>query len=108
MKEISLKKPAEKKPGMAIDTARESFPSFTIYDNAPEELLALPLEAEIMVRVKKTSEEKRSGKNGRKSVGFDVLSAIIKDASGMEKLLEKHKMPQEAKQKAIKKYMGNE
>lgn len=77
-KRISLKR--SNKP-TAIESPRESYPSFTIYDHAPQSLLDVPMDTVLIARIKKTSEEKRSGTDGRKSVGFDVLSVEMPQKS---------------------------
>ena len=77
-KEISLKKPAQKTGKEATpEMSKESYPSFTIYDDVPDELMNLPMGKEIMAKIKKAAEEKRLGKDARKSVGFDVISVMM-------------------------------
>ena len=78
MKEVSLNRPAEKMgKETAVSAPRESYPSFSIYDKAPEELLKCEIGYETTAKIKLTSKEIRVGPNARKSVGFDVLSVTI-------------------------------
>ncbi len=81
MKEISLKRKIRKSsPEEASLMSKEVYPSFSIYEDAPDELLKLALGSEVTARVKLTSKDIHEGKNGRKSVGFDVISVEIKDS----------------------------
>ncbi len=82
MKEISLKKPAEKNKGtMAIESpAKDSYPSFSIYDNAPEELMKIPVGKELIAKVIKNSEDIHKGDKTRNSCGFEVISVMINDS----------------------------
>lgn len=79
MKEISLKRPAEKngKAEMAMPAPRDNYPSFSIYDKAPEELMKCDLGCEMTAKIKLTSKDMHEGPNARKSVGFDVMSVTI-------------------------------
>ena len=81
MKEISLKKPAEKlgKSEMVISAPRDSYPSFSIYDKAPEELMKCEMGCEMTAKIKLTSKDMHEGPNSRKSVGFDVISVMMDD-----------------------------
>lgn len=81
MKEISLKRPVEKntKTEMAMPMPRDSYPSFSIYDKAPEELMKCDLGCEMTAKIKLTSKDMHEGPNARKSVGFDVISVMIGD-----------------------------
>ncbi len=78
MKEISLKKPAEKPSKETLaPMPKESYPSFNIYDKAPEELMKLEMGTELTAKIKMSSKETHEGSNTRESVGFDVLSVMI-------------------------------
>jgi len=80
MKEISLKRPVEKtgKPE-AIASPRDSYPSFSIYDKAPEELMKCEMGHEMTAKIRLTSKDMHEGPNSRKSVGFDVISVMMND-----------------------------
>jgi hypothetical protein len=81
MKEISLKRPAEKVgKGSTPELApKDSYPSFSVYDKAPDELMKCPMGCEMTAKVKLTSKDVHEGPNGRKSVGFDILSITVND-----------------------------
>jgi hypothetical protein len=83
MKEISLKKSAEKmhKGEMATSMPKESYPSFQVYENAPEELMSCAMGCEMTAKIKLTSKDKHEGPGARKSVGFDVMSVMIDDTN---------------------------
>lgn len=81
MKEISLKRPAEKtsKVGAMPEMSKESYPSFSIYDKAPEELMKCNMGCEMMAKIKLTSKDMHEGPGARQSVGFDVMSVMMDD-----------------------------
>ena len=80
MKTISLKKPVEKSSkDMAVSLPKESYPSFTIYDKAPEELMKCPMGCKMMANIVLTSKDDHEGQNSRKSVGFDVISVMVEE-----------------------------
>ena len=80
MKEISLKRPAEKaSKEISAPSPRDNYPSFSIYDKAPAELMKLELGQEMTAKVKLTSKDKHEGPNARMSVGFDVISVTMED-----------------------------
>lgn len=85
MKEISLKRPAEKtsKGEMAMPAPRDSYPSFMIHDKAPEELMKCDMGCELMAKIKLTSKDMHEGENARKSIGFDVMSVMMDDKGMM-------------------------
>lgn len=87
MKEISLKRPAEKtsKGEMAIPAPRDNYPSFSIYEKAPEELMKCEMGCEMVAKIKLTSKDVHEGPNARQSVGFDVMSVMVDDKSMMMK-----------------------
>lgn len=77
MPEISLKRKVDKSQETAIPVPSESYPSFTIYDNAPQALMDAPMGSVLIAKIKKVSEEKRTGTHARSSVGFDVISVSV-------------------------------
>lgn len=77
MTEISLKRKNNSKNETAISAPSESYPSFTIYDDAPQALMDAPMGSVLIAKIKKVSEEKRTGTNARNSVGFDVISVSV-------------------------------
>jgi hypothetical protein len=81
MKEISLKTKAETLESQiaGAEPSKILYPSFSVYDKAPEELLNCDIGEELSAKVKLTSKDIHEGKHGRKSVGFDVLSIIVKE-----------------------------
>ena len=80
MKEISLKRPVEKNTKeMAISAPKDNYPSFSVYEKAPEELMKCDMGCELTAKIKLTSKDNHEGQNSRKSVGFDVLSITIND-----------------------------
>ena len=81
MKEISLKKVMKNSKVEEIpELPKETYPSFSIYENAPEELMKCPMGCEFTAKIKLTSKEDKQGKNSRKSVGFDVISITVDDS----------------------------
>ena len=108
MKEISLKKPAEKmsKESMAIPALKDSYPSFNCYDNAPDDLMSIPMGKEVMAKVRKCSEDTHKGDKSRKSCGFEVISIMIKDEDMMKKVMEDVKLPKEHQEAVMNKYKG--
>jgi hypothetical protein len=80
MKEISLKRPAEKaSKEVSAPSPRDNYPSFSIYDKAPEELMKCDMGCEMTAKIKLTSKDMHEGPNSRKSVGFDVISVMMND-----------------------------
>jgi len=81
MKEISLKK-IVKETGKEVpaQTPKESYPSFSIYENAPGELMKLDIGKELTAKIRMSSKETHEGSNTRKSCGFDVISVFIDDS----------------------------
>jgi len=85
MKEISLKKPVEKLEKSSIaESPRESYPSFTIYDKAPEELMKFEMGQEFTAKIKMSSKETHEGSKTRQSIGFDVLSVMVDETAKKE------------------------
>ena len=62
---------------MAMPAPRDSYPSFSIYDKAPEELMKCEMGCEMTAKIKLTSKDKHEGPNARTSVGFDVMSVML-------------------------------
>lgn len=83
MKEISLKIKRESTEGqVAPEMPKESYPSFTIYDKAPETLTAFEIGTELTAKIKVTSKEIHEGDKTRKSIGFDVICIMVNDNKG--------------------------
>ena len=98
MKEISLKRPKEKSTGeIPMEASRESYPTFSVYDKAPKDLMDCDMGCEMMAKVKMTSKTKHEGTDTRDSVGFDVLSIM----------LEGEDSPREKGKKIIKGLVGD-
>lgn len=92
MKEISLKKPADKTKNPEVASLpKEIYPSFSIWDKAPEELMKLEIGAELTAKIKLSSKENHEGTNTRKGVGFDVISVIM-DEKPVKKLQKNNAM----------------
>lgn len=108
MKEISLKKPAEKvnKENMAMPAPKDSYPSFSIYDYASDDLMKISMGKEVMARIRKSSEDTHKGDKSRNSCGFEVLSVMVKDEEMMKKIMEDTKLPESMHEAAMGKYKG--
>ncbi len=107
MKEISLKKPKRKvsdSPELSIE--RDVYPSFTIYSDTPKELMKIPLGKVVMAKIKLSSKETHEGSNTRESVGFDVLSVVIKDESKIEKAMDDTGVPADNRKSVLNKFKG--
>ena len=81
MKEIDLGMKPEKL-GTEVSPSKEpkeSYPSFSIYDKAPAELMKCDLGCEMTAKIKVTSKTMHSGKGQRDSIGFDVMSVMMND-----------------------------
>ena len=106
MKEISVKKPAEKvtKESMAMPAPKDSYPSFNLYDNAPNELMKLPMGKEVMARIRKSSEETRKGDKTHQSCGFEVLAILIKDEDLIKKAMKDTGLPEDKHFSVMEKY----
>lgn len=76
MKEISCKKVHKSMEASIPEMPKESYPSFSIYEDAPEDLLKVKIGTELTAKIKLTSKDVHEGKEGRKSVGFDVISIL--------------------------------
>lgn len=107
MKEISLKKPAEKKIGGELaQSPKDSYPSFNVYDYAPDDLMNIPMGKEVMAKIRKSSEDTHKGDTSRKSCGFEVISIVVKDEAPIKKLMEETKLPEKNRPAVEKKYKG--
>ena len=108
MKEISLKKPAEKisKETMAMPAPKDSYPTFNCYDNAPDDLMKIPMGKEVMARIRKSSEDTHKGDKSRNSCGFEVISIMLKDEDKMKEALDDVKMPKKEHEEVLAKYRG--
>jgi hypothetical protein len=107
MKEISLKCKVEKSTSEVVGTSpKESYPSFSVYENAPDELLKLSIGEEVIAKVRLSSKEIREGSPERRSVGFDVMCVMLKDKEGITKALDDVKMPKERRVSVMNKYKG--
>ncbi len=107
MKEISLKKPKRKvsdSPELSVE--RDRYPSFTIYDDTPKELMGIPLGKVVMAKIKLSSKETHEGSDTRESVGFDVLSVVIKDESKIEKAMDDTGVPKDNRKSVLNKFKG--
>jgi hypothetical protein len=108
MKEISLKKPVEKmtKETMAMPVPKDSYPTFSCYDNAPDELMKIPMGKEVMAKIRKSSEDTHKGDKSRNSCGFEVISIMIKDDEKMKEVLKDVNMPEDKHASIMEKYKG--
>ena len=108
MKEISLKKPGEKltKENIGTPTLKDSYPSFSVYDYASDELMKIPMGKEVMAKIRKSSEDTHKGDKSRNSCGFEVLSIMIKDEEKMKQALKDVNMPEEMHESTMEKYKG--
>ncbi len=79
MKEVSLKRPVKKTTGVEAMPMRDTYPSFSVHDDAPDELMKCEIGKEMMAKVKLTSKDKHEGPQGRQGVGFDVMSMMVDD-----------------------------
>ncbi len=52
-----------------------------MYDNAPLELLKIPLGTELTAKVKITSKDIHEGERGRQGAGFDCISITAPDTT---------------------------
>lgn len=108
MKEISLKKVIKKgedELGPA-KVAKDIYPSFNIYEDAPEELMKLPMGKEVMAKIKLSSKETHEGSNTRKSIGFDILSVQLKDEEKIKKAMKDTNLPESSRSSVMNKYKG--
>ena len=108
MKEISLKKPAEKisKESMAMPAPKDSYPSFNVYDYASEDLMKIPMGKEVMAKVRKSSEDTHKGDKSRNSCGFEIISILLKDEDSFKKVMEDTNLPKDRQASALNKYKG--
>ena len=80
-KTISLKKPERtNKEQEGIEFEEDKYPSFTIYGDAPAELMDMEIDQEFTAKIRLNKKEKEERKNGddRHTVGFEVLSVEVK------------------------------
>jgi len=110
MKEISVKKPAEKLSKEAtiagVPAPKDSYPSFSIYDNAPDELMKISMGKEVMAKIRKSSEDTHKGDKSRNTCGFEVLSIMIKDEEKMKEVLKDINLPEDRYASVMEKYKG--
>lgn len=110
MKEISVKRSADKlsKEAMAAGAPapKDSYPSFNVYDNAPDDLMKIPMGKEVMAKIRKSSEDTHKGDKSRNSCGFEVLSIMVKDEDKIRKILEDTNLPKDKHAAVIEKYKG--
>jgi hypothetical protein len=64
---------------MSAPSPRDNYPSFSIYDKAPEELMKCEMGCEMTAKIRLTSKDMHEGPNARKSVGFDVISVTMNE-----------------------------
>lgn len=82
VKTISLKKKAEKTSSPEVQSApKDSYPSFSLYNDAPKEIANLPIGTVITAKIRLASKEHRMGDKDRYSAGFDVMSIDVPDKS---------------------------
>jgi hypothetical protein len=106
VKEISLKKVVKKQEtGVSLDKPRDSYPTFSIYEEAPEDIMKIPMGAEVTARIRKCSEDIHKGDNSRNSCGFEVLTVMVKDEEKIKKVMDDTGMPSGNRDNVITKYM---
>ena len=78
MREISLAQKPEKLPKEAVASVpKETYPSFSIYDKAPEELMKYDIGKEFTAKVTLNSKKVTEGDKKLNTIGFEVLSIIM-------------------------------
>ncbi len=107
MKKISLKIETKKNgDSPEVSMPKERYPSFSIYEGVPEDLMKLSLGKVVMAEIKLSSKETHEGSRTRNSIGFDVLSVVIKDESKLDKAMDDTGVPKDNRESVKKKFKG--
>ena len=107
MKEVSLKiKPRKLSDSPEIEVPKDRYPSFSIYSDVPKEVMKLAMGTEMVAKIKVSAKENHEGSNTSESIGFDVLSVVIKDESKIEKAMDDTGVPKDNRESVKKKFKG--
>ncbi len=74
---ISLKRKIKNSKPEIAQSPKESYPSFSIYEEAPAEVMGLAIGQDLTAKIRLASKEKHEGKDTRRSCGFDVINVDI-------------------------------